>query len=500
MSPEAERPSYDPQALLNAQPVMIAVIDPHTYRVQFQNEAGLHKFGDISGETCHEKIAGCPTPCSFCKMPEAVQTGRITVNEVALSNDQYLLVQWSKAVTADGQTHVIETITDVTERKRTEEALRKSEKMDALGRLAGGIAHDFNNLLTVINGHSEHMLQQLKADDPWADSIRGIHRAVERAAGLTHHLIAFSHHQVLQPTIQDLNTLVTGLEPVIRSLLSTKVELSIDLDADAGQVVTDRKQLEEAILQLVTNAGNAMPQGGRLRISTTRGIVHEATAYQHNARPGTYVQLSIADTGAGIDAETRAHLFEPFFQRAGLVGGSGLGLAKVYGIIRQSGGFIELLSEADTGSTYTIYLPRCENVPPAQIVGRTSVPVRGDKRILVVEDDEDVRVVVSDMLRARGYRVSEACDGVDALQVLKDSADPVHMVLTDVMMPRMTGPELVRQLESLSMPVKVLYMSGYTDEILEPSAGQGLGFIQKPFTSNALLQKVCETLAFPEPN
>ena len=499
MSPQPERPSYDPQALLNAQPVIVAVIDPNTYRVQFQNETGLHKFGDISGETCHEKIAGCPTPCSFCKMPEAVQTGRITVNEVALSDDQYLLVQWSKAVTADGRTHVIETITDVTERKRMEEALRKSEKMDALGRLAGGIAHDFNNLLTIINGHSEHVLQQFDAGDPRADSIRGIHKAVERAAGLTQHLIAFSHHQVLQPTVQDLNAFVTALEPALRSLLGTHIELSISLEADAGQVVTDREQLEQAILKLVTNARDAMPRGGRVRISTTRGIVREATAYQHNARPGPYVQLSVADTGVGIDAETQAHLFEPFFQ-SGLVGGSGLGLAKVYGIIRQSGGFIELLSEPGTGSTFTIYLPRCENIPPPQMVDRAPEPPSGNKTILVVEDDEDVRVVVGDMLRARGYRVSEAGDGVEALQILQDSPDPVHMILTDVMMPRMTGPELVKRLESLSMPVKVLYMSGYTDEILQPATGQRLGFIQKPFTSNVLLEKVSETLAISEAN
>jgi CheY-like chemotaxis protein len=264
--------------------------------------------------------------------------------------------------------------------------------------------------------------------------------------------------------------------------------------------VTDREQLEQVILKLVTNARDAMPQGGRVRIATTRGIVHEATAYQHNARPGIYVQLSIADTGVGIDPDTQAHLFEPFFQRTGLRGGSGLGLAKVYGIIRQSGGFIELLSEPGTGSSFTISLPRCETFPPAQMVGRSTEPLRGHKTILVVEDDEDVRLVVSDMLRAQGYRVSEACDGVEALQVLQDSPDPVHMVLTDVMMPRMTGPELVKRLESLSMPVKVLYMSGYTDEILEPAAGQRLGFIQKPFTSTVLLQKVCETFAVSEPN
>ena len=175
-------------------------------------------------------------------------------------------------------------------------------------------------------------------------------------------------------------------------------------------------------------------------------------------------------------------------------------MAKVYGIIRQSGGFIELLSEPGTGSTFIIYLPRCENIPPPQMVDRAPEPPSGNKTILVVEDDEDVRVVVGDMLRARGYRVSEASDGVEALQILQDSPDPVHMILTDVMMPRMTGPELVKRLESLSMPVKVLYMSGYTDEILQPATGQRLGFIQKPFTSNVLLEKVSETLAISEAN
>ncbi len=493
MPPQAERSSYDPQVLLNAQPVIVAVIDPDTYRVQFQNETGLQKFGDISGETCHEKIAGCPTPCSFCKMPEAVRTGRITVNEVALPDDQWMLVQWSKAVTADGRVHVIETITDVTERKHMEQAVHRSEKMEALGRLAGGIAHDFNNLLTIIHGHSEQMLQQCDEDDPRVARIRDIQGAVDRAAGLTQHLVAFSHHQVLQPTIQDLNVLVTDMEPTLRRLLGAQVELSIALEADAGQVVTDRQQLEQVILKLVANAVDAMPRGGHLTIATTKGVVPEASAHRHNAGPGAYVQLSVADTGIGIDEEAQAHLFEPFFKRKGLNIGSGLGLAKVYGIIRQSGGFIDLLSEPGTGSTFTIFLPRCETIQPAQMTGRPSEPLRGHKTILVVEDDADVRLVVADMLRAQGYRVSEACDGVHALQILHESSDPVHMVLTDVMMPRMTVPELVKRIESLSAPVKVLYMSGYTDETLELGMGQRLSFIQKPFTSKILLQKVCET-------
>src|SRR5262245_146257 len=219
------RSSYDPQELLNAQPIIVSVIDPPTYRVQFQNETGLSKFGDISGQTCHEKIAGCPTPCAFCRMPEAVSTGKMTMNEVALPNNQWVLVQWSKALTTDGHTHVIETITDITERKRLEDTAHRTEKMEALSRLAGGIAHDLTNLLTVITGASEEVCRQVEDRQPVDAPVQQIQEAVQRAAGLMHNLVAFSHHQVVEPTVLDLNRLLAEMEPMIRQLIGDAILL-----------------------------------------------------------------------------------------------------------------------------------------------------------------------------------------------------------------------------------------------------------------------------------
>ena len=492
--PMSSRPSYDPQALLNAQPVIVAVIDPATYTVQFQNETGLRKFGDISGQSCYEKIAGCPSPCAFCKMPEAVQTGRITANEVALSQNQYLLVQWSRAMTADGRVHVIETITDITERKRTEAALHQAEKMEALSRLAGGMAHDFNNLLTVINGYSEQVLHLLDDSDPHQARLKRIQSATERAAALTRNLVAFSHHQILQPTIQDMNTVITDLTPTLRRLLGGQIELSVDLHAEAGQVLTDRQELERVIVNLAVHARDAMAQGGKLKITTAMASVDEALANQHNARPGRYVQVAVHDTGSGIAPEMRAHIFEPFFTSKES-GGNGLGLATVYGIVRQTGGFIVLDSERGGGSVFTVHLPRCEQISPAQTVAHPGRTPKSNETILLVEDDEDVRIVVGDMLRAQGYTVREASDGADALQLLPTIPDPLHLILTDVMMPRMTGPQFVKRIESILPTAKVLYMSGYTGDILEAVSDQPLAFIQKPFTAQLLAKKVRETLA-----
>ena len=235
------RPSYDPQTLLNAQPVMVAVIDPASYVVQFQNETGLKQLGDLSGRTCYDSIAGCPTPCSFCKMPESVTTGRVTINEVQLPNNQHLLVQWSKAVTNDGRLHVIETITDVTAQKRLEEAAHKAEKMDALGRLAGGTAHDINNLLTVITGASELVSDETARCESTYDPIRQIQSAVNRAGELTRRLVAFSHRQVIQPCILDLNAVLGEWESQIRLLSGDGISVKLASSEDSKPVVADRR-------------------------------------------------------------------------------------------------------------------------------------------------------------------------------------------------------------------------------------------------------------------
>lgn len=487
------RPSYDPQSLLNAQPVMVAVIDPASYTIQFQNETGLQRLGDLSGRRCYEAIAGCSAPCVFCKMPQALSTGEVTVNEVCLPNKQHLLVQWSKAVTDDGRTHVIETITDVTAHKRLEEAARKAEKMEALSRLAGGMAHDINNLLTVILCASEHIARGKKRPSSPVDSVRQINGAVGRAAELTRRLVAFSHHQMVQPCQLDLNVVLNELDPQIRSMAGKGVSLQMVLDVKPAPVLVDRQQIEHILRVLVSNACDAMPNGGCLALSTMSADVKEETAREQAVKPGPFVHLVIRDTGCGIAPEVQAHLFEPFFVRKGEETGRGLGLASVYGMVRQNGGFITVASERNAGTQITVAFPRSELAEPW--VPPSSIPASaGGGTILLVEDDEDVRMAVSDMLTIAGYTVQEACDGMEALQRLQTMTSPPSLVLTDVMMPRMTGPQLAKQIYTLMPDVRILYMSGYTDRILEPVGDRKLAFIRKPFTSKELTCKVSESM------
>jgi two-component system, cell cycle sensor histidine kinase and response regulator CckA len=487
------RPSYDPQSLLNAQPVMVAVIDPASYTIQFQNETGLQRLGDLAGRSCYEAIAGCPAPCAFCKMPQALSTGEVTVNEVSLPNKQHLLVQWSRATTHDGRTHIIETITDVTSQKRLEAAAQKAEKMEALSRLAGGMAHDINNLLTVILCASEYIAHGMESSKSAADPIRQIHGAVERAAELTRRLVAFSHHQMVQPCQLDLNVVLHELYPRLRALIGQGISLEMTLDAKPAQVLVDRQQVEHIVTVLVTNARDAMPNGGSVTLSTTANAVNEDLAREHAVKAGPYVQLIVRDSGCGIAPEVHAHLFEPFFVRKGEETGRGLGLASVYGMVRQNGGFITVATERNKGSQFTIALPRSEQVQswaPSSI-GLVSA---GGETILLVEDDEDVRMAVRDMLTIAGYTVREASDGIDALQRLQTMTSPPSLVLTDVMMPRMTGPQLAKQIDTMMPAVQILYMSGYTDRMLEPVGSRKLAFIRKPFTAKELTRQISETL------
>ncbi|HLZ34718.1 MAG TPA: ATP-binding protein [Nitrospira sp.] len=480
---------------MNAQPVMVAVIDPASYVVQFQNETGLKQLGDLSGRTCYDSIAGCPTPCSFCKMPESVTTGRVTINEVQLPNNQHLLVQWSKAVTNDGRLHVIETITDVTAQKRLEEAAHKAEKMDALGRLAGGTAHDINNLLTVITGASELVSDETARCESTYDPIRQIQSAVNRAGELTRRLVAFSHRQVIQPCILDLNAVLGEWESQIRLLSGDGISVKLASSEDSKPVVADRRQIEQILSVLVSNARDAMPGGGSLTVSTIIVTIDDDKATEQGVKPGNYVRLGVRDTGCGIAPEMQGHLFEPYFTRTGEQTGRGLGLASVYGIVRQSGGFIEVASELNIGTVFNLYFPCSEQADHVRPNPALPSGSDGHITILLVEDDEDVRIAVSDMLKRAGYQVQEACDGIDALRQLQSMTSSPHLTLTDVMMPRMTGPQFVKQIQAFMPATKVLYMSGYTDQVLEPVGDQPLAFIPKPFSAKELIHKVRETLA-----
>jgi PAS domain S-box-containing protein len=394
---------------------------------------------------------------------------------------------------------------DITERKRAEEEkatlqeeLRQSQKMEAIGGLAGGIAHDFNNLLTVISGNCQLSLLELKEKDSLKGNIEEIKAAADRAASLTRQLLAFSRRQVLNMKVLDLNTIIRDLEKMLRRMIGEDIELITSLADDLGTVKTDPGWIEQVIMNLAVNARDAMPSGGKLVIETNNAELAEPYARSHVAiKPGRYVKLSVNDTGIGMAPEVKEHLFEPFFTTKKKGKGTGLGLSTVYGIVKQSGGDIWAHSKPGLGTTFNIYLPRMDD----SLEGMRNKVTReellgGGETILVVEDEEDVRRLAVRILERQGYTVLEASCGNDALVLSKERKEPIHMVLTDVVMPGMNGRQLADQLIHLHPKMKVLYMSGYTDNavfhhgILE----EGVNYIQKPFTIGGLMKKMREVL------
>jgi two-component system cell cycle sensor histidine kinase/response regulator CckA len=403
----------------------------------------------------------------------------------------------------DGRAVVV--LHDITEQKRAQEKmeslqeqLRQSQKMEAIGRLAGGIAHDFNNLLTIIKGYSQISLIELKEDTPLKGNIVHIHTATDRAADLVRQLLAFSRRQILEMKVWNLNTILTNLHNMLRRLIGEDIELVTLLAEDLGRVKTDLGWIEQAIMNLVVNARDAMPSGGKLTIETGNADLDEAYVGGHvGVTPGRYVMLSVSDTGAGMTPEVRERLFEPFFSTKEKDKGTGLGLSTVYGIVKQSGGDIWVYSEPDKGSTFKIYLPRVdEPLEERREKALGDELLRGSETILLVEDEEEVRKLAVRLLERQGYKVLAASDGDEALLVCEQHKDPIHLMLTDVVMPGMNGHELAKRLESLHPEMKVLYMSGYTDNaiVLHGVLVQGVNYIQKPFTVDALTKKVREVL------
>src|SRR6266480_2292259 len=388
---------------------------------------------------------------------------------------------------------------DVTERVQLEQQLRQAQKMEAVGRLAGGIAHDFNNILTAITGYADLLLEDLGATDPRRQDADEIHKAADRAAGLTRQLLAFSRQQVLQPTVLEVNTLVGDLEKMLRRLLGEDVALSTRLAPTTGRVKADPGQLEQVIMNLAVNARDAMPNGGKLTLETANVDLDDAYAADHYpARAGPFVMLAVSDTGTGMSEETQAHMFEPFFTTKEKGKGTGLGLATVYGIIKQSGGFIWVYSEVGHGTTFKLYLPRVEELAEraaAPAAARTR-PARGTETVLVVEDEAPVRNVARQVLERHGYTVLEAPSAEAALDIATRYSGTIHLLLTDVVMPGLNGRELASRLADLRPDARVIFMSGYTDDavtrhgVLEP----GSAYVQKPFTPDAIARKVREVL------
>ncbi len=398
-------------------------------------------------------------------------------------------------------------VEDITERRRTEEALRKSEeqlrqwqRVEAIGRLAGGVAHDFNNLLMTIKGCSELLLGAFDRRDPRREEVEEILKAADRATSLTRQLLAFGRRQVLQPQVLDLNAVVMNMDKMLRRVIGEDVQLITSLHRDLWSVKVDPGMIEQVIMNLAVNSRDAMPNGGKLTIETTNVTHDEEYASHHvSVKPGYYAMLAITDTGCGMDKETQSHLFEPFFTTKEKGKGSGLGLSTVYGIIKQSGGNIWTYSEPGLGTTFKIYLPRVEETSHAykpEIIRKEIKAPGGTETVLLVEDEEAVRSMVSKVLQNKGYRVLEASHGNEALEVCDRFEGPIHLMVTDVIMPQMSGRELAERLALMRPEMRVLYMSGYPDNtivqhgVLEP----GTAFLQKPFTINALELKVREIL------
>jgi PAS domain S-box-containing protein len=381
----------------------------------------------------------------------------------------------------------------ITQRKELEAQLQQSQKMEAVGKLAGGIAHDFNNFLTIIMGYSELMLGRIAADHPLRADIEEIKKAGTRAAALTQQLLAFSRRQVLMPKVLDLNAIVSGMSAMLQRLLGEDINLVTNLDRSIGRVNADPGQLEQVIMNLVVNARDAMPKGGKLTIETGRVDVRGADAPAQDLTPGRYVALTVSDTGSGMDPATKARVFEPFFTTKERGKGTGLGLSTVYGIVKQSGGGILVHSELGRGATFSVYLPEVE-APVERAAGEdpgTGLP-HGTETVLLVEDEPSVRTLVSDTLRMHGYTVLEARHGIEALLIGGQHTGPIHLLLTDVVMPQMSGREVADQLRQVRPGVIVLYMSGYAEDavIQHGAMHSGTAFLHKPFAPDDLVRKV----------
>src|SRR5882757_4606963 len=387
---------------------------------------------------------------------------------------------------------------DVTERRVLERQLRMAQKMEAVGRLSGGIAHDFNNLLGVIIGYIQVMKRSLVPGNSSYEYAEEIEKASQRAVSLTRQLLAFSRQQVLEPIILNLNTLVSDMEKMLPRLIGEDIQLNLLLDPAIGQVKADPGQIEQVVMNLAVNSRDAMPDGGKLTIQTTNAELDAAFAREHaGSIPGQYVMLAVTDTGTGMDPETQAQIFEPFFTTKDRDKGTGLGLATVYGVVKQSSGYIAVDSEKGKGAYFKIYLPRIEQPVATQSeINQAPLTVRGCETILLVEDAEPLRKLAHMFLRDNGYQVLTAADGSEAQQVAAQNAGPIHLLLTDVVMPGINGRVLAEQLAPLHPAMKVLYMSGYTDSFIAGHGvlEEGLHLLHKPFTEEALMRKVRELL------
>jgi PAS domain S-box-containing protein len=485
----------------NPEPITIGTISEGRYIDV--NESFLRVTGyrreEVIGRTSLE-LKFWERPEDRAKLVEMLnEQGRVRDLEITFltkSGERRTGLDSAEVIEVAGQKCIIAILKDITETKLLENQLRQAQKMEAIGQLSGGIAHDFNNLLSVIIGYSEVLEERLPPDDPLQKKCEQIKKAGQSAASLTRQLLAFSRQQVLEPRVLDLNAVVIDVETMLRRLIGEHIHLGTRLQPEVERVRADQGQIEQVIINLVVNARDAMPQGGRLTIETANVDLDEDYARRHAPQlPGPYVLLAVSDTGTGMDRETQAHVFEPFFTTKELGKGTGLGLSTVYGVVRQSGGHIWVYSELGQGTTFKIYLPRtAKPVPSEKPIARSAAAFRGTETILLVEDQDSLRELTCGLLTESGYTVLEAPRPDRAIEIARQHGAPIHLLLTDVVMPGMNGPALAEKLASVRPEMKVVYMSGYTGfthpELLDSDAT----LVSKPFTREALLRKLHEEL------
>ena len=488
--------------LFEASPLPMWVYDAQTLRFLAVNEAAIRHYGytrqeflamtikdirppeDVDAVLASIQSAGGPGSTMPGTWRHRTKDGTIIDVEITAGRVMF-----------EGRLAALVLANDVTERRQLEERLNQAEKMEAIGRLAGGVAHDFNNLLTVISGYAEILLARVPA--PGEEQLREIAHAAEQAAGLTRQLLAFSRRQVLHPRLLQLNEIVGGMEPMVRRIIGDDVNVGVRLGGDLPLVEADQAQLERVILNLAANARDAMPHGGRLTIETAAVELDEDyVASRGEGTPGPNVLLAVSDTGVGMSEEVRRHLFEPFFTTKAPGAGTGLGLSTVFGVVKQSGGSIYVYSEQGRGTTFKIYLPGAAGEAQVAHGDGDAADERGSETVMLVEDDERVRNLVRMMLENKGYRVLAAAGADEAERLCAERRDGVDLLLTDVVMPEVNGRALAERLAGLCPSMRVLFMSGYSDEAVyrHGEISPNASFIEKPFTDRTLARKVREVL------
>ncbi len=492
-------------ALVQASPLPIVGLRP-TGEVASWNRAAENVFGWSAEEVIGRRLQNVPGQQEHefeaLKAYTALETKRLRKDGTLLD----VSISTATLQSADGKpSGLVAIYTDITDRRRAEEELRRSQeelrqaqKMEAVGRLAGGIAHDFNNLLTAILSYSEMLLGELPGSDPMREDLEQIRQAGSRAAELTNQLLAFSRRQLLQLRSVSLNEVVTSVDRILRRLIGEDIELHTELASDLRLTRADPGQLEQVLLNLAVNSRDAMRLGGRLTIRTANAEVgHGAAARWGRLEPGAYVTLTVPDTGTGMSAAVQERIFEPFFTTKEQGRGTGLGLSTVYGIVKQVGGDVFVTSTEGVGSIFSIYLPAVDGVHERQAPTLPAVPVRGAaETILLVEDEQLVRNLTREILVRNGYVVLEAADGLDALRAAASYEGAIHLMLTDVVMPRMSGRELVDQIRPVRPQMRVLYVSGYSEEAIvrQGELTPGVELLPKPFTPGVLTAKIREIL------